>query len=162
MKKSLLAAGAAAVIAIPLLAWSQDSGEPPPGPGQHGPMMMGHMMRHMGMMRGSPAEHCQERLARRAGHFAYVGARLNLTDGQRPLWDKLQSVAQSEEQKEQQLCAGLKPRETQTLLDRLDWRQQMLSARLEALQAAKAPLQALYQALTPEQRAILDHPFHRP
>jgi len=29
------------------------------------------------------------------------------------------------------------------------------------LQAAKPAVQALYQALTPEQRATLDHPFHR-
>jgi hypothetical protein len=33
-------------------------------------------------------------------------------------------------------------------------------ARIEALQAAKPAIQALYQALTPEQRAICD-PFRR-
>jgi hypothetical protein len=39
--------------------------------------------------------------------------------------------------------------------------QQFLSMRLEAVQSAKPAVQALYQALTPEQRAILDHPFRR-
>jgi hypothetical protein len=74
----------------------------------------------------------------------------------------LQSVAQGEQQKERQLCQQLKPREQSTALDRMDRAQQFLSARLDALQAAKPALQALYQALTPEQRAILDHPYRSP
>jgi hypothetical protein len=45
------------------------------------------------------------------------------------------------------------------VLDRLDRMQAFLSTRLEALQAARPSVQALYQALTPEQRAIFDHPF---
>src|SRR5262249_14299259 len=46
-------------------------------------------------------------------------------------------------------------------LDRLDRMQQFLSTRLEALQAAKPAVQALYAALTPEERGILDPPFRR-
>ncbi|HEX3410097.1 MAG TPA: Spy/CpxP family protein refolding chaperone, partial [Stellaceae bacterium] len=80
---------------------------------------------------------------------------------QRPLWDKVQSIAQSEQQKERQLCSALKPGDETTILDRLDRMQQFLSTRLEALQTAKPAVQALYQALTPEQRAIFDHPFRR-
>jgi len=37
--------------------------------------------------------------------------------------------------------------------------QQFLSTRLEALQAARPAFQAFYQALTPEQQAILNRPF---
>ena len=48
-----------------------------------------------------------------------------------------------------------------TVLDRIDRMQQLLSIRLEALQAAKPAVQTLYQALTPEQRAIFDHSFRR-
>jgi hypothetical protein len=48
------------------------------------------------------------------------------------------------------------------MLERIDRMQQFLSARLEALQAAKPAVQALYQALTPEQQAILNRPFRRP
>jgi len=73
----------------------------------------------------------------------------------------VQNIAQSEEQKERQLCATLKPGDDTTLPDRLDGMQQFLSTRLEALQAAKSAVQALYQALSPEQRLILDHPFRR-
>jgi hypothetical protein len=87
--------------------------------------------------------------------------KLGLTPEQRPLWDRLQSIAQTEQQKERQLCAALKPREETTTLDRLDRMQQFLSTRLEALQAAKPAVQALYAALTPEQRVIFDHPFRR-
>jgi hypothetical protein len=129
------------------------------GPGMHGGPMM--MMHHM-MMHRNPRERCEERLAWRAAMRAYAEAKLNLTADQRPLWDKVQSAAQAEEQKERQLCTTLKPGADSTLLDRMDRMQQFLSTRLEALQSAKPSVQALYQALTPDQRAILDHPFRRP
>ncbi|MBV8576691.1 MAG: Spy/CpxP family protein refolding chaperone [Acetobacteraceae bacterium] len=128
------------------------------GPGREGwrGMMMDRMMMHR-----SPQEWCEERLAWRAAMRAYTEAKLDLTPEQRPLWDRVESIAQSEQQKERQLCSSLKPRDETTVLDRLDRMQQFLSTRLEALQAAKPAVQALYQALTPEQRAIFDHPFRR-
>ena len=184
MKKILPAAAlvAAAAIAVPLLARSaEDSGEryaeaapmtaqwrgdgdQTPGrdaPGMRGWPMMMHRMHEM-MMRRDPQEWCTDRLARRAARRAYAEAKLNLTAEQRPLWDKVQSTAQAEEQKERQLCSALKPGAEATLLDRMDRMQQFLSVRLDALQSAKPAVQALYQALTPEQRAILDRPIRRP
>jgi Spy/CpxP family protein refolding chaperone len=128
------------------------------GPGMQG--WRGMRMRHA-MMGRNPEERCEDRLARRAAMRAYVEVKLNLTPDQRPLWDKVQSAAQAEAQKERQLCAGLKPGGETTILDRLDRMQQFLSTRLEGLQAAKPAVQALYQALTPEQRAIFDRPFRR-
>jgi hypothetical protein len=185
VRRMLLAAALAttAAASVPLLARSAENGEAQQaqagpmgeeggegrgsGPGhwmhgEDGPGMRGGpmMMRHM-MMHRDPKEWCEERLAWRAARRAYTEAKLNLTAEQRPLWDKVQSAAQAEEQKERQLCATLKPGEDSTLLDRLDRMQQFLSTRLEGLQSAKPSLQALYQALTPEQRAILDHPFRR-
>lgn len=119
-------------------------------------MMMHRMMRHM-----TPQQRCEERLARRAGVVAYTVAKLNLTAQQRPLWDKLHAVLQTQLEKGQQLCASLKgvEPEQQTLLDRLDRRQQALSARLDALQQIKPALEQLYQALTPEQQNTVNHPF---
>lgn len=130
--------------------------------GEGGPSMGGWrgMMQH-GMMHRDPRERCEDRLAWRAAMRAYTEAKLNLTAEQRPLWDKVQSAAQAEEQKERQLCGSLKSADGSTLLDRLDRRQQFLSTRLEGLQSVRPSVQALYQALTPEQRAILDHPFRR-
>ena len=78
--------------------------------GQGGPGMgERHGMQHR-MMHRDPQERCEDRLAWRAAMRAYTEAKLNLTAEQRPLWDKVQSAAQGEEQKERQLCANLKPR----------------------------------------------------
>jgi hypothetical protein len=184
VKRMLLAASLATTVAIgvPLLARSAEEGDLQyaqagsmspdsdehgmPGddrPGMRGwPMMRGMMMRRMMMRQGDPQERCMDRLARHAARLAYVETKLNLTTQQQPLWDKVQSAAQTETQKERQLCASLKSGTESTMLDRMDRMQQFLSARLEGLQAAKPAVQALYQALTPEQQAILNRPFRRP
>jgi hypothetical protein len=178
VKRILLAASLATTVAIgvPLLARSAEEGDlqyaqagpMSPDSSEHGmpgddrPGMRGWPMMRRMMMRRDPQERCTDRLAWRAARRAYVEAKLNLTAQQQPLWDKMQSTAQTEEQKERQLCAGLKPGAESTMLERIDRMQQFLSARLEALQAAKPAVQALYQALTPEQQAILNRPFRRP
>jgi|SRR5579862_467898 len=175
------------VIAAPMLAQSADTPPqpdratpiiPPADQGQRGGMpggMAGHpgfgmngyggpmhdMMMHR-TMHASAEQRCAERLARRAGMVAYTVTRLNLTAEQRPLWDKLNTVIQAGTQKQQQLCAALKtgpqPQE-RTVVDRADWLEQTLAARVQALHEARPALQQLYQALTPEQKAIVDHPF---
>jgi hypothetical protein len=183
MKTTLIAIAlaAAAATAVPILAKPADDPDtlyaqaaPATGDQQgaggdrdHGdwgrgrwPMMRGMMM-HRRMMRRDPQEWCLDRLAHRAARRAYIGAKLNLTAEQQPLWDKVQSAAQTAEQQERQLCAALKPGAQPTLLDRMDRMQQFLQARLNGLQAAKPAVQALYQALTPEQQAILNRPFGR-
>jgi hypothetical protein len=186
VKRILLAAALAATtaIAVPMIARSAQDAEMPQaqvaqaderqgeeqggGPGhwmrgEGGPGMQGWrgMMMHRMIMHRDPKERCEERLAWRAAMRAYTEAKLDLTPEQRPLWDRVESIAQTEQQKERQLCAALKPGGDATMLDRLDRMQQFLSTRLEALQAAKPAVQALYQTLTPEQRAIFDHPFRR-
>jgi hypothetical protein len=137
--------------------WTRGRG----GWGMRGWPMMRRGMWHNAAMRGDPQQRCIDRLAWSAARRAYVESELDLTAEQRPLWDKLQSVAQSEQQKERQRCRQLKPGEQSTALDRMDRAQQFLSARLDAVQSAKPALQALYQSLTPEQKAIFDHPFRR-
>jgi LTXXQ motif family protein len=138
--------------------WTRGRG----GWGMRGWPMMRRGMWRSAAMRGDPQQRCIDRLAWRAAHRAYLETELDLTAEQRPLWDKLQSIAQAELQKERQWCQQLKPGQQSTALDRMDRAQQFLSARLDAVQSAKPALQALYQALTPEQRAIMDHPFRRP
>jgi hypothetical protein len=138
--------------------WTRGRG----GWGMRGWPMMRRGMWRSAAMRSDPQQRCIDRLAWRAARRAYVEAELDLTAEQRPLWDKLQSVAQAEQQKERQWCQQLKPGEQSTALDRMDRAQQFLSARLDALQSSKPAVQALYQSLTPEQKAIFDHPFRRP
>jgi hypothetical protein len=137
--------------------WTQGRG----GWGMRGGPMMRERLWRRAAMRRNPQQHCIDRLAWRAARRAYVEAELNLTADQRPLWDKVQSTAESGQQKERQLCQSLKPGEESTVLDRMDRAQQFLSARLDALQTARPAVQALYQSLTPEQKAIFDHPFRR-
>ena len=189
MKRYLLASAAVALIAAPVYGQApgpnpNPSAGPAPtsapeqpggeraqggGPWMHGsggwamrggPIMHREMWRDA-MMRRNPQQRCIDRLAWRAARHAYVETELDLTPAQRPLWDKLQSIAQREQQKERQLCGQLKPESESTMLDRMDRAQQFLSAWIAALQAAKPAVQALYQALTPEQRKIFDHPFRR-
>jgi hypothetical protein len=134
--------------------------------GHEGMGAMGHHgWMHEMMGRRSPRERCEERLAHRAGIIAYTVSKLNLTAEQKPLWDKLNGAVQSAADKERQLCANLPaqagPQAQATILDRMSRREQFLSARLQGLQQARPALEALYQALTPEQKAIIDHPFRR-
>jgi hypothetical protein len=129
-----------------------------------GPMGSRRGWMHEGMMRLSPAQRCTEHLARRSAMIAYTVTKLDLTDQQRALWDKLNAALQAGTQKEQQLCDGLKALEQRgepTILDRVGRREQFLRARLQMLQQVRPALQELYQALTPEQKAIIDHPFRR-
>jgi hypothetical protein len=183
MNKSFFAGAtllAGIATAVPMLAWSASNSEPQIAQaapdqragggswdrgdggmaGQHHGWMRGMMHR---MMRLQPRQRCEERLARRAGRVAYMAAKLNLTQEQRPLWDKLQSTMQAAADKQRQLCASLPAEGGQaTILDRANRREQFLSARLQAVQQARPALEQLYQALTAEQKATIDHPFmHR-
>jgi hypothetical protein len=96
--------------------------------GMRGRPMIGREMWWRAAMRGNPQQRCIDRLAWRAAHRAYVETELNLTSEQRPLWDKLQTIAQSEQRHEGQLCNHLKPLGEMTMLDRIDRAQQFLSA----------------------------------
>ncbi len=119
--------------------------------------MMMHRMQGM-----TPRQRCEERLARRAGIVAYTVAKLDLTPQQRPLWDKLQGTLQAASDRERQLCAQLKPaaeRGQETILDRVARREQFLSARLDGLKQARPALEQFYQALTDDQKAVINHPF---
>lgn len=175
-------------IASPMLAWSASDTEPQmaqagdqaaPGMGRwsrrdahgdadrdgrgaaehHRGWFGGMMHRIRGM---SPQQRCEEHLARRAGMIAYTISRLNLTAEQKPLWDKVEAPLQTATEKERQVCATMKPRDQragETMLDRLGRRQQVLTARLQTIEATRPALEQFYQALTPDQKAIIDHPF---
>jgi hypothetical protein len=181
MNKSTLAGAAmiavAAVAAPAVMAWSQSPPPPPPpaaggsgapdaagGPGGPGHGEMHHGWGHGGMNR-SPQQACVDRLARRAGFIASIGFKLNLTVDQKPLWDKVVAATQAAEAEQRRLCSALpataEDRGKLTVIERMTHREQVLQAQLQALQQTEPAVQALYQALSPEQKAILDHPFRR-
>jgi len=178
MNKSTLAGAAmiaVAAVAVPVLAWSQAPAPPPPAAGPGGPAAPGgpggpgHDEMHHGWGRWaqhvSPQQACVDRLARRAGFVASMGFKLDLTADQKPLWDKVVAATQTAQDSQRKLCASLPAsaddRGKETLIDRMNHRQQMLQGQLQALQQTEPAVQALYEKLTPQQKAIVDHPFHR-
>jgi|ERR1700733_4763392 hypothetical protein len=166
MKLAGAAMLAAASLGVPVLAWSQSAAPPAPVAGQERP---DHGGMHHGAGRWgsnvSPQQACVDHIAKRAGFVATIGFKLNLTDAQKPLWDKVVTASQAAQTTEKQICAALPAsadaRGKETIIDKMNHRQQMMQAQLQGLQQAEPAVQALYQALTPEQKAILDHPFHR-
>jgi hypothetical protein len=109
----------------------------------------------------SPKAMCEEHIARRIGNRAYLKERLDLKGDQISAWDTFQKAADEASAKEKAKCAGL-PTEMKTppsFADRFTRREEMMKSRLESLEAVKPSLMALYDKLTPEQKAILDRPM---
>jgi hypothetical protein len=104
---------------------------------------------------------CTERYARTAGRLAYLEAKLELTAEQRPLWEKWRDAAISGAEQQRALCrqspfgSDTRP----TIVQRYAHFGQMTAARAQSLQTAQPALEALYQALSPEQRGVLDRPI---
>jgi hypothetical protein len=111
------------------------------------------------MMRDfSPKSFCEDRIARRIGNRAYLKAKLDLKADQMPAWDAFQKAADEASAKEKATCASL-PTEMKgppSFPDRLTRQEEMMKSRLESIQAVKPTLTALYDKLSPEQKAVLD------
>jgi hypothetical protein len=158
-----------AAMTVPVFAWSQSPPSPqsgmqaPDGPDRDG------KRQGRGWRRSArnipPQQACIDRIARHAAFTASIGFKLNLTADQKPLWDKLLAATQTAEENQRQLCAQLpastEARDRETVIDRLNYRQQMLQAQLQALQQTQPAVQALYDKLTPDQKALFDRPFRR-
>ena len=141
----------------PQVAQATPPAAPPPaaggGPATGGPERM--------MREFSPKSFCEERVARRIGTRAYLKARLDLKPEQMSAWDAFQKAADEASAKEKAKCASLptEMKDPPKLIDRLNRREEMMKARLESLQAVKPTLVALYDKLSPEQKAVLDRPM---
>jgi hypothetical protein len=108
----------------------------------------------------SPKAFCEERIARRIGGRAYLKAKLDLKADQMPAWDAFQKAADAQSAKDKARCAALptEMKEPPTFADRMSRREERMKSRLESLQAVKPTLLALYDKLTPEQKAVFDRP----
>jgi len=118
-------------------------------------------MSGMAMPAFSPKDMCSEQVARRIGNRAYLKARLDLKPEQMTLWNNFEKAADEASAKDKARCATL-PAEIKTppsYIERMTMREEMMKARLAALEAVRPSLQALYAALTPEQKAIFDKPM---
>jgi hypothetical protein len=104
---------------------------------------------------------CVEHLARRIGNRAYLKARLDLKPEQMNAWNAFEKAADAASAKEKVYCASL-PTEIKPPLnfaDRFSLQEGRMKARAETLEAVKPSLLALYAALTPEQKELLDRPM---
>jgi len=108
----------------------------------------------------SPKAACIDHVARGVGHRAALKVRLELKPEQMPKWQAYEKVADEESAKRLARCASL-PTEMKTppgFTERLNRREQMAKDRLASLEAVKPSLLALYDALSPEQKALFDRP----
>ena len=109
----------------------------------------------------SPQKMCVEHLARRIGNRAYLKARLDLKPEQMSAWTAFERAADEASAKEKTFCASL-PAEIKTpqnFAERFTLRESRIRMRADTLEAVKPSLLALYAALTPEQKEILDRPM---
>jgi hypothetical protein len=113
---------------------------------------------HMRDSEFSGKDMCVERFARSAGRLAYLQARLELTEAQQPLWDKWAAAIAAGSAAERTDCvaslSGDKP--PVSALDRDARLEKLLTDKLETLKTARPALEALYQSLSGEQRALFD------
>jgi hypothetical protein len=101
---------------------------------------------------------CTERYARKASHLAYLEPKLNLADQQMPAWTKWRQVKMDAAERRRTACLARdwSKDEQETALDREARVEKWLTARLQELQASRPALQALYDSLNPEQKAVFD------
>jgi LTXXQ motif family protein len=149
MEKPMPKKWIAVALALPFLwcpaAFAQDSSR---GDGEHNWKNRSewHQMR------------CTERYARKAAHIAYLEAKLALTEPQRSAWNKWRQTELDSAEQRRTACVQNQPKEgaKPTVLDREARIEKFLSTRLQQLQTSRPALQALYDALTPEQKVIFD------
>jgi len=109
----------------------------------------------------SPRAMCQAKAARRIGNRAYLKARLELKSEQMAVWNTFEKAADAANTKDMAFCSTL-PAEVKppvNFADRFSMREGFIKQRAETLEAVKPSLLALYAALTPEQKAVLDTPM---
>ena len=104
-------------------------------------------------------EMCADRMARGAARLTYMEERLSLTPAQKPLFERWKAAVQSENAARRADCA--KPRaaaegKRPTLPERNARMEEMLKTRLATLQKTRPAEEALYNALTPEQKSLLE------
>lgn len=125
---------------------------PPPFPG-HEPGLPGRSP-------PAPRSRCLEDINRHMAIYGYIRSKLQLTENQKAAAKAVDDALQSAVGKLQAVCQTL-PNDMGPppgLMERADFMEKQLSARLDLLHALKAPMQDLLGQLSPDQRAVLDAP----
>ncbi|HEY1630349.1 MAG TPA: Spy/CpxP family protein refolding chaperone [Rhizomicrobium sp.] len=120
------------------------------------------MEAHKGDMAQFRAHMCNDMYAHHVGMVAELGAKLDLTEAQRPLFERWKGVvldnAKSRETQCQSHQANMDHRPK--LPEREARMREHLKARLAAMDAQVPAMDALYASLSPEQKTELDHMGH--
>jgi hypothetical protein len=108
----------------------------------------------------NPKAMCLDMVGRRAGNRTALKVRLELKPEQMSAWDAFAKVADDADSKEIARCNTLptEMKERPNFLDRLTMEETVMKARADRLAAVKAPLTALYNVLTPDQKVVMDRP----
>ena len=143
-----------AVVAGPGLAQQPRHDEhppPPPAAGAPGSVMHGGAgdMPMMGMMRMM--------MGHVEGRLAFLKTELRITDAQLPLWNAVADTIRANAKAMGDMAGGMMGgSQSATLPDKLDMREKMMTAHLEALRKFKAAVAPLYVALSDEQKKTAD------
>jgi hypothetical protein len=119
------------------------------GQGMHGPMMGSQMMGGP-MMGGRPGAFIE-------GRLAFLKTELGITDAQMDVWedyaDAVRSATGSMQQMHETMMSGDRPT---SFPERMERREQMMSARIETLRALREKAVPLYEALDDAQKQVAD------
>jgi LTXXQ motif family protein len=139
----------------PSFAQEAQSGAPAP---------MGHhwQMPSPDQMAAWHKQRCDDHYARAAGRLAFIEAKLGVSESQRPTFDRWRDIVLHEAQSRKETCLAHQfvPGEQHTAIEREAMMEKRLETRLAALKAQEPALDALYQSLSPEQKAEFDHQHH--
>lgn len=108
----------------------------------------------------APRKGCLEDINRQMAIYGYTKSKLQLTDSQKAAWKAIEDALDSAIGKLRGVCQML-PNEVvgpPGILERSDFLEKQLSARLDLVRALRAPMQELLLQLSPDQRASLDAP----
>ncbi len=126
----------------------------PPAPPAAGPERRDRMASF------NPKSFCLDRVARRAGNRTYLKIKLDLKADQMAAWDAFAKASDAADVKDTARCNALpsEMKERPNYVDRLGMEEAYMKARVERIEAVKPSLTALYNTLSPEQKASLDRP----
>jgi LTXXQ motif family protein len=108
----------------------------------------------------NPKAFCLDRVARRAGNRTYLKVKLDLKPEQMTAWDNFAKASDAADVKDTARCNALPTdmKERPNYVQQLTLEETYMKARVERIEAVKPSLVALYDTLSPEQKAVLDRP----
>jgi hypothetical protein len=117
-----------------------------------------------GWWSGSDAQLCSSMVSRVEGRLARLRVELKISAAQEPLWAAYAGTARDNAQTLSGLCTATfgEHGESLDLLERLDLREQLMTARLEAMRASDRALKPLYAAFDDGQKRVADRLFWAP